>query len=197
MAGGIRPRQRLAGGQWFAVAPSARDERRQQEGGGDGVPQATVRQAAGDQALDLGLRLSQRTTAGRENPGEHPGRRLPDAAMNARWRSGNAAQDGNKTRGWLLGHFIDPAEGVRSTKNVEVKWGVHRAGDERAAWTSGDERTTLVLLVQGRFRISLTEGNVTLDRQGDYAVWGPGIDHSWEAITDSVVVTVRWPSSRS
>ena len=31
--------------------------------------------------------------------------------------------------------------------------------------------------------------------QGDYAVWGPGIDHSWEALADSVVITVRWPSS--
>jgi quercetin dioxygenase-like cupin family protein len=114
--------------------------------------------------------------------------------MNARWYSGNAAEDGNQTRGWLLGHFIDPAEGVRSAKDVEVKWGIHPAGEERAEWTSGDQRTTLVLLVQGRFRISLTEGSIMLGTQGDYAVWGPGIDHSWKAISDSVVVTVRWPS---
>jgi len=99
--------------------------------------------------------------------------------MSARWRSGNAADDGNNTRGWLLGHFIDPAEGVLSTRDVEVKWGV------------------LVLLVQGIFRISLTEGSIALRRQGDYALWGPGIGHSWEAVTDSVVVTVRWPSSLS
>ena len=117
--------------------------------------------------------------------------------MSARWRSGNAADDGNNTRGWLLGHFIDPAEGVLSTRDVEVKWGVHRAGDERATWVCGDERTTLVLLVQGIFRISLTEGSIALRRQGDYALWGPGIGHSWEAVTDSVVVTVRWPSSLS
>lgn len=25
--------------------------------------------------------------------------------------------------------------------------------------------------------------------------WGPGTDHSWEVLTDAVVVTVRWPSS--
>jgi quercetin dioxygenase-like cupin family protein len=52
-----------------------------------------------------------------------------------------------------------------------------------------------VLLVQGNFRIDLTETSVTLEKQGDYAVWGPGIDHSWAAITESVVITVRWPSS--
>ena len=117
--------------------------------------------------------------------------------MSAGWYSGNAAEDGRETRGWVLGHFIDPDQGVRSSKDVEVKWGIHPVGDKRAGWTADDQRTTLVLLVEGNFRIDLTEGSVTLERQGDYAVWGPGIDHSWEALSPSVVVTVRWPSSGS
>lgn len=115
--------------------------------------------------------------------------------MSATWHAGNADEDGRDTRGWLLGHFIDPAEGVRSSKDVEVKWAVHPAGDKRPAWTADDQRTTLLMLIQGDFRVDLTEGSITLGRQGDYAVWGPGIDHSWQAISDSVVVTVRWPSS--
>lgn len=115
--------------------------------------------------------------------------------MSVSWYSGNAAQDGRETRGWLLGHFIDPAKGVRSSKDVEVKWGMHPAGDRRSEWTADDQRTALVLLVQGSFRVDLTEASVTLARQGDYVVWGPGIDHSWEAISDSIVVAVRWPSS--
>jgi quercetin dioxygenase-like cupin family protein len=115
--------------------------------------------------------------------------------MSPRWYSGNAAEDGRETRGWLLGHFINPTEGVRSTRDVEVKWGIHLAGDERAEWTSDDQRTTLVLLVQGNFRVDLTETRITLVRQGDYVVWGRGIDHSWKAISDSIVITVRWPSS--
>ncbi|QIZ37870.1 signal peptidase I [Saccharopolyspora sp. ASAGF58] len=112
------------------------------------------------------------------------------------WHHGNAAEDGSETRGWVLGHFIDPSEGVRSTKDVEVKWGIHPAGEKRPnGWTTDDQRTTMLLLVQGHFRLHLTEGSVDLAKQGDYAVWGPGIDHSWEAISDSVVVTVRWPSA--
>ncbi|GGS28275.1 signal peptidase I [Actinokineospora fastidiosa] len=111
------------------------------------------------------------------------------------WSAGNATEDTTETRGWLVGHFIDPAQGVRSTGDVEVKWAHHPAGDKRPEWTSDDQRTTLVLLVEGNFRVDLTEGSKVLARQGDYIMWGPGIDHSWEALADSVVVTVRWPSA--
>lgn len=114
--------------------------------------------------------------------------------MTPTWRHGNAVEDSQSTRGWLLGHFVDPAEGVRSTKDLEVKWGVHAAGDKRPEWTSGEERSTLILLVKGHFRVDLTEGSVTMTREGDYAAWGPGIDHSWQALSDSVIVSVRWPS---
>ncbi|MGH3766058.1 MAG: signal peptidase I [Pseudonocardiaceae bacterium] len=117
--------------------------------------------------------------------------------MSAGWHIGNAADDGRNTRGWLLGHFIDRCHGVRSTKDVEIKWGVHPAGETRPEWTSDDQRTTLVLLVEGNFVVNLTEGRAELTRQGDYAVWGPGIDHSWEARENSVVITVRWPSLNS
>jgi uncharacterized cupin superfamily protein len=117
--------------------------------------------------------------------------------VSADWHSGNADDDGQDTRGWLLGHFIDSSKGVRSTKDVEIKWGIHHAGEKRVEWTSDDQRTTLVLLVDGNFVVTLTEGRAELTRQGDYAVWGPGIDHSWEAKENSVVITVRWPSSPS
>jgi quercetin dioxygenase-like cupin family protein len=115
--------------------------------------------------------------------------------MSGNWHSGNSEEDGRTTRGWILGHFIDPSQGVRSSKDVEIKWFNHPAGDKRHEWTSDDQRTTLVLLVEGNFRIDLTEASVTLKKQGDYVTWGPGIDHSWEALTESIVVTVRWPSS--
>lgn len=111
------------------------------------------------------------------------------------WYSGNAEIDGVGTRGWLLGHFLKESNGgVRATEALEVKWGIHPEGERRAEWVSGDERTTLLVLVQGRFRLDLSVGTVVLKRQGDYVVWGPGIDHSWQAEQDSIVLTVRWPS---
>ena len=107
---------------------------------------------------------------------------------------GNAADDGASHRGWFVGQFIPAAAGGRSTGDLEVKWGVHPAGEERSSWSPGDHTTTLVLLVQGRFKISLPRTEVLFSRPGDYAVWGPGTAHHWAAVDDSVVLTVRWPS---
>jgi hypothetical protein len=117
-----------------------------------------------------------------------------DGPMTQTWYSGNANDDADEYRGWLLGHFIEPTDDVRATNDVEVKWGNHPARERRSAWTSGDQRTTLLILVDGRFRLDLSEATVTLARRGDYVVWGPGIDHSWQAEDNSVVITVRWPS---
>jgi hypothetical protein len=70
--------------------------------------------------------------------------------------------------------FHRPGRGVRSSKDVEVKWGIHPLGDKRAQWTADDQRTAMVLLVEGTFRIDLSEGSTTLAKHGDYLVWGPG-----------------------
>jgi quercetin dioxygenase-like cupin family protein len=110
------------------------------------------------------------------------------------WYTGNAAVDGGANRGWLLGHFMDGNADPRKTEALEVKWGIHPAGQRRAEWTMDEQRSTVLLLVRGRFRLDLTVGSVVLENEGDYVVWGPGIDHSWQAEEDSVVVTIRWPS---
>lgn len=87
-----------------------------------------------------------------------------------------------------------PEGDPRCSADVEVKWGVHPAGDERGSWQGEEKRITLVLLVEGRFHIDLSVVSHVLGRSGDYAMWGPGIGHSWRAEEDSVVITVRWPS---
>jgi hypothetical protein len=111
------------------------------------------------------------------------------------WYAGNANTDSKDRRGWLIGHFIEDPDDIRATKDVEIKWGIHPATDERAAWTTDEYRTTAVILIRGRFRINLPTESVVLENEGDYVMWGTGIGHSWRAEADSVVLTVRWPSS--
>ncbi len=119
---------------------------------------------------------------------------MSDESLSSSWTTGNASDDAAETRGWLVGHFIDPSQGVRVSADVEVKWANHPAGDKRSEWTSGDQRTTLVMLISGEFRVDVTHGSRTMSSSGDYAMWGPGTDHFWEAVAESVVLTVRWPS---
>ncbi len=47
--------------------------------------------------------------------------------MSDEWPSGNAADD-SATRGWLVGHFIDPSEGVQLKPRVSQHL-LHRVGD--------------------------------------------------------------------
>lgn len=106
---------------------------------------------------------------------------------------GNAGKDAALDRGWLLGHFKDVGD-PRHSEAVEIKWGVHPPGDERSQWVEGEERVALLVLISGRFRVELPGRSVLLEQQGDYVVWGRGVDHSWIAEEESVVLTVRWPS---
>jgi hypothetical protein len=108
---------------------------------------------------------------------------------------GNAIDDGaGDTRGWFVGHFVRPPGDSRHTDDVEVKWGVHSAGDARASVAPGLRTTTVSILVSGAFRFSFTGREVRLTRPGDYVLFRPGVPHGWVAEADSAVLTVRWPS---
>ena len=107
---------------------------------------------------------------------------------------GNAGAEGASRGGWFSGHFITPVDDPRSISILEVKWGVHKAGDCRTEWAVNTEATTLSILVKGRFRLQFPEQEILLSCEGDYALWLPGVSHYWSALEDSTIVTVRWPS---
>jgi hypothetical protein len=106
---------------------------------------------------------------------------------------GKADLDAPGEHGWLLGH-VRPADDPRHSTDVEIKWGRHPKGDRRARWVTGEQRTALLVLISGRFHMEFPDRTVVLTDPGDYVVWGRGVDHSWVAEQESVVLTVRWPS---
>ena len=114
--------------------------------------------------------------------------------MDGTWETGNANEVGKDRRGWIVGHFVDDPPGIRTTGDVEIKWAHHPAGEERESWVTGEHRTTIFFLIDGRFRLELRDESLLLEHQGDYVMWGSGVDHRWHAEQDSVVLTVRWPS---
>lgn len=122
---------------------------------------------------------------------------------------GNAAVDGATTRSWFVGDLAGwlgqagsthpPAFGLRNSAAVEMKWGVHRAGDTRPEWAECAEKLTMSLLVRGRFllqfrspaaRESMTQHR--LQQEGDYVIWGADLEHTWVVEQDSVILTIRW-----
>jgi hypothetical protein len=109
---------------------------------------------------------------------------------------GKTTLDTGPFRGWLVGHFIPPELGPRSTDAVEVKWATHALGETRSAWAANIEATTLSILVYGSIRIFFATGEeALLAEQGDYILWPPGLAHRWQIEEDkTIVLTVRWPS---
>ena len=111
---------------------------------------------------------------------------------------GNAAADQVRNTGWFIGQFVPPELGLRHQTDVEVKWGFHPDGDKRSRpWAQG-KGTTISVLVRGQLIVSFHSGAapqvVTLAKEGDYLVYGPDVVHSWEAVGETLVLSIRFPS---
>lgn len=112
-------------------------------------------------------------------------------------KKGNTIVDSPSHRGWFIGRYIDE-DAYRQTHDVEVKWGIHKKNDKNDSFASDQIARSMSVLIRGRFRLTFRRAGQTedilLENEGDYAVWLPGLEHSWIAEEDSVVLTVRWPS---
>jgi cupin superfamily acireductone dioxygenase involved in methionine salvage len=109
---------------------------------------------------------------------------------------GNVAQHG--IRGWFIGQFIPRSRGLAHQEALEIKWQQHRKGERRERFAHSLRATTIAILVNGsfvtRFRLPNETREVVLNCPGDYIAYGPGLEHSWEALEESLVITVRFPS---
>ncbi len=107
--------------------------------------------------------------------------------------TGNAGELGEARHGWFLGHFLSEND-VLHSRDVEIKWAHHRAGERRDEWTEKPGVLSLSILVRGRFTLMFEDREVPLRREGDFAYWEGQDRHTWRCEEDSVIVTVRWPS---
>jgi hypothetical protein len=113
---------------------------------------------------------------------------------------GNAALTGHDHGGWFVGSFLSNEARLRHTDGLEVKWGLHVAGDVRTDVNDRGGMHSLAILITGTFVIEFPalREEVMLSQAGDYVLYGPDVAHTWRAIEASTVVTVRWavPESR-
>lgn len=105
---------------------------------------------------------------------------------------GSAPEDGRLHKGWWMGHFANGA--AQRTNAIEAKWIKHPAGEKNEGWASNKVTTSVAMLISGRHRMEFRDSHILLENQGDYVIWGPGIEHSWTALEETVVMCIRWPS---
>lgn len=106
---------------------------------------------------------------------------------------GNAAVDGKAHGGWWVGHFIDGAD-MRRSSAVETKWVSHAGGKRHDGFATNAVGTSMAVLISGKHRVEFERSYVVLQTAGDYVMWGPGVAHSWTALQDSTILSIRWPS---
>lgn len=104
---------------------------------------------------------------------------------------GNTYTDGAERRGWFVGPFM-PANSLLHSNQVEIKWVEHKAGEVREGWVEDEKRTSLCVLLAGKYLLHFDQTSALLEEPGDYVLWGEDVAHKWEAIEDSLIVTVRW-----
>ncbi len=108
---------------------------------------------------------------------------------------GNAENFQHTNRGWFVGAFLDDHHGPLKTNDLELKWSNHPTGDHRHELAAAADTASIAVLISGRFRLDFpgqTTQTVTLQRQGDFVYFGPGVPHAWQAEAESVILTVRW-----
>lgn len=113
--------------------------------------------------------------------------------------TGNAVLEGksNNNRGWFVGAFIEQT-GLQTNNDVEIKWGIHPKGERRFSKAVEGNATTISILIRGKYTITFENGEKNeLANEGDYVMWSPNLPHEFEALEDSVAVTIRWPSLSS
>jgi hypothetical protein len=111
---------------------------------------------------------------------------------------GNAKADQVGGTGWFIGQFVPTELGLRRQTDVELKWGIHPDGEKRSRPWASQHSTTISVLVEGSLKLTFdvdgAQREVTLRTKGDYVAFGPGVVHSWEAVGDTIVLSVRFPS---
>jgi quercetin dioxygenase-like cupin family protein len=117
---------------------------------------------------------------------------------NKRFYFGNAKADEVRGSGWFVGQFVPAELGLRRQTEVELKWGIHPDGEKRSHPWANQNGTTISVLIEGSLRVTFHVGGiqeeVMLQTKGDYVVFGPEVVHTWEAVGDAIVLSVRFPS---
>ena len=105
-----------------------------------------------------------------------------------------SVKDATDYQEWFMGHFM-PEDSPMHSKDIEIKWGTAKAGWTRNPWAPAIERHSISILITGECATVFEDEEAVLKKPGDYVLWY-NVPHSFRAITDCTVLTIRWPSTK-
>ena len=111
---------------------------------------------------------------------------------------GNLTEEKEKhpeRRGWFIGHFVED-ESVFKTDDFEIRWTFHPKGDKKPQIAANMKAKTVSVLIKGKFVLIYPDQKkeVILSKPGDFVYHDAKVYHGSEALEDSIMLTIRWPS---
>jgi len=112
--------------------------------------------------------------------------------------TGNFNKESQPHKGWIIGYFMDSSSPFHN-KDFEIKWGKHKKGTVFAAKKTppDNQRSSLSILIYGKYLVKfpLIEKEILLVNEGDYIFYKPNVPHTAEAQKNTLILTIRWPST--
>lgn len=107
-----------------------------------------------------------------------------------------------KRNGWVIGSFIENSS-IFHSDECEVKWAEHKKGYKKEGLRVDVTTKTVTILISGSFQVEFKDKQdghhetALLKELGDYIAYDASkYDHIGEALDDSLVIVIRWPSKR-
>ncbi len=103
-----------------------------------------------------------------------------------------------ETKGWFLGHFMNQNPEFLCN-DVELKWARHKKGEKKNGLFAKNTAKTLTILISGKFSVQYPElkQEIILSELGDFVLYDASqTGHKAEAIEDSLLLIIRYPSQR-
>lgn len=100
-------------------------------------------------------------------------------------------------KGWFIGHFLDSKSPFK-TDDFEVNWVRVKKNEKKEGIGNDAKAKTLTILIEGLFKFEFLDKSesVILKNKGDYFFYEPIKNHISQALEDSLIMTIRWPSKR-
>ncbi len=103
-----------------------------------------------------------------------------------------------ETKGWFLGHFMNQNPEFLCD-DVELKWKTHKKGEKKTGLLAKTTAKTFTILISGKLSFQYPElkQEIILSKLGDFVFYDASqIGYKAEAIEDSLLLTIRYPSKR-